>query len=226
MQGSRLFVYGTPADPDRNDNLVSVPATRYVARASPGIPQSKAHMAVLATWAPEDAVLGAVAPRALAAAAGTCLVVDLDPLKPAPADRPSLADLVSDGPRAADLAPRRRGVAILAGGGVTWEDAADLVAVFGRTWPAVVVACPFGPTRPAMSGVVPVLLDTRHRRSPLLAGAAVLQTVGRSLRRTAPEVVRLPPVARSSIDRLLDGRMEGPSRWMRAWKTVWRLRWP
>lgn len=208
------------------DNLFSVLAKRYVARTSPGIPQSKAHMAVLATWAPEDAVLGAVAPRALAAAAGTCLVLDLDPLKPTPTDRTSLADIVGDGPRAADLAPRRHGVAILAGGDVAWEDAADLVGVLGRTWPAVVVACPVGPTRPAMPGVVPVLLDTRHRRSPLLAGAAVLQTVGRSLRRSSPEVVRLPPVDRGSIDRLLDGRLAGPSRWMRAWKTVWRLRWP
>lgn len=182
-------------------------------------------MAVLATWAPEDAVLGAVAPRALAAAAGTCLVVDLDPLKPAPIGHTTLADIVNDGPRAADLAPRRRGVAILAGGDVAWEDAADLVGVLGRTWPAVVVACPVGPARPVMSGIVPVLLDTRHRRSPL-TGAAVLQTVGRSLRRTSPEVVRLPPVDRGSIDRLLDGRLVSPSRWMRAWKTVWRLRWP
>ena len=39
-------------------------------------------MPALAIWSPEDGVLGAVAPLGLAAAAGTALVVDLDPRGP------------------------------------------------------------------------------------------------------------------------------------------------
>ncbi|MEE8489046.1 MAG: hypothetical protein V3S43_01840, partial [Acidimicrobiia bacterium] len=80
-------------------------------------------MPALAIWSPEDGVLGAVAPLGLAAASGTALVVDLDPNGPNYPGASSLAALVADGPRRSDLQPVRKGVAVLANGGIEPEDA-------------------------------------------------------------------------------------------------------
>jgi hypothetical protein len=63
----------------------------------------------LAVWSPEDGILGAVAPLALAAAAGTALVVDLDPGGPRYPGAATLAGLVADGPRRSDLEPDAKG---------------------------------------------------------------------------------------------------------------------
>ena len=85
-------------------------------------------MPALALWTPEDGLLGALAPLGLALAAGTALVVDLDPLGPHYPGSASLADLVAEGPRKADLSPARRGVAVLRNGGVSPAAAAEVVA--------------------------------------------------------------------------------------------------
>ena len=66
-------------------------------------------MPALSTWTPEDGVLGAVAPLAMAAAAGTALVVDLDPHGPAYPGAVGLAGLVSEGPTRLDLEPALAG---------------------------------------------------------------------------------------------------------------------
>ena len=52
-------------------------------------------MPALAIWSPDDGVLGAVAPLALAAAAGTALVVDLDPGGPRYPGEATLGALVA-----------------------------------------------------------------------------------------------------------------------------------
>ena len=75
-------------------------------------PHTFSTMPALSIWSPEDGVLGAVAPLGLAAAAGTALVVDLDPGGPRYPGPATLADLVADGPRRGDLSPSRRGVSI------------------------------------------------------------------------------------------------------------------
>ena len=85
-------------------------------------------MPALALWTPEDGLLGALAPLGLALAAGTALVVDLDPLGPHYPGTTSLADLVAEGPRQADLKPAHRGVAVLRNGGVAPAAAAEVVA--------------------------------------------------------------------------------------------------
>ena len=180
-------------------------------------------MAVLATWAPEDAVLGAVAPLALAAAAGTCLVIHLDDTRGVRGDL-TLAGLVSGGPRAADLSPRRRGVAVLANGGVGHDEAREVIDALAGGWPAVVLACPAAPSRPDLTGLVPVMLDsTPGGAAP--RGPRVVQRVRRRRTPSDPGVVTLPRVSRATIDGLLDGRLPGPTRWMRAWRAVWGKRW-
>ena len=95
-------------------------------------------MPALAIWSPEDALLGAVAPLALAAAAGTALVVDLDPQGPRYPGSGSLADLVRDQPRRDDLRPGRAGVAVLRNGGIDPEAAEEVLVALAKDWPAVV----------------------------------------------------------------------------------------
>jgi hypothetical protein len=68
---------------------------------------------ILGVWSP-DPVLSTVAPIGLAAAVGTALVVDLTHTRSIGGR--TLADLVSDGPRLAELSPGRPGIAFLAGG--------------------------------------------------------------------------------------------------------------
>ena len=55
-------------------------------------------MSALAVWTAYDGLLSATAPLGLAAAAGTALVVDLDPEGPVYPGPASLADLVVEGP--------------------------------------------------------------------------------------------------------------------------------
>ncbi len=74
-------------------------------------------MNVLGTWCPDDAVLGTVAPLALAASAGTALVIDLDTGRDDYRAAGTLAEMVREGPRRRRAAaeaegcggPRQRG---------------------------------------------------------------------------------------------------------------------
>lgn len=183
-------------------------------------------MAVLATWVPEDALLGAVAPLALAAAAGTCLVVDLDPDGPRYPGEATLASLVADSPHRDHLTPRRRGVAVLANGGVAGEDARPVLDALVAGWPNVVLRLPATPHRPDVSGVVPVVLDLPGSVVVAVTGRRVVQRSAVTVRRRhGAGVVVLPSVRRSTVRTLLDGRLPGPGRWMAAWRPVWRMRW-
>ena len=79
---------------------------------------------------------------ALAAAAGTALVVDLDPQGPAYPGNADLAELVAEGPTRRDLEPERSGVAVLRNGGVPEEEAAEVLNALAARWPAVVFRLP------------------------------------------------------------------------------------
>lgn len=181
-------------------------------------------MTALRVWTHRDGLLSAIAPLGLAAAAGTALVIDLDPHGPHyPGDR-TLAGLVDDGPTAADLRPNRRGVAVLPNGGVEAGEAAELIDALVDGWPAVVLRtpdpslgdrfAPLVPVRPLFPGIL-VEVDRRP---------AVWQRTGFAAAPPGPGPV-LPRPARSTVGRLLNGGPLSKSRWIDAWSGVWRLPW-
>jgi len=180
-------------------------------------------MPVLSIWSPEDDVLGAVAPLALAAAAGTALVVDLDPNGPRYPGAGSLADLVIEGPRRDDLAPRRRGVAAIRNGGVDPETARDVLDALATGWPAVVFRLPRDTK--GRSGAFPIVPLVP---GGLLAGhpdSAVYQRAGWRLDPPGNGPV-LPRPRRQTLGMLLTGKVPPPGdRWIRAWRDVWRHPW-
>ena len=92
-------------------------------------------------------MLGALAPLGLGAAAGTALVVDLDPAGPHYPGAGSLANLVADGPRRSDLSPDRAGLAVLRNGGIDAAEADEVLTALEAGWPSVVVRLPAGSTR-------------------------------------------------------------------------------
>lgn len=180
-------------------------------------------MPALAIWSPEDEVLGAVAPIALGVAAGTALVVDLDPSGPPYPGDLTLARLVEDGPTKADLAPQRRGVAIVRNGGVDPNDAEDLLRALIKGWPAVVFRLPSDHL--SDGGAIPILPLVPGGLTKRFAGAAVYQRSAWRVQAPASSVV-LPRPATATISALLAGRAPHPGdRWIRAWKRVWSTSW-
>ena len=183
-------------------------------------------MPALAIWTPEDGVLGALAPLGLAASAGTALVIDLDPLGPRYPGAPSLADLVREGPRRADLSPARRGVAVLRNGGVGPASAAEVVSALLAGWERVVLRLP---PRPAPVGpgtpVVPVRLLIPGGLFAPAGGPAVYQSTRAVLSLPGPGV-RLPVPSPGTVAGLLKGRLPVlGDRWVRAWRPVWEAPW-
>ncbi len=176
-------------------------------------------MPALAIWSPEDGVLGAIAPLGLAAAAGTALVVDLDPFGPRYPGAGSLAELVADGPKRSDLEPSRRGVAVLANGGIEPESAAPVLDAIVEGWPAVVLRLP--PTHDGSSGAIPVLPLVPGGLLRELGPPAVYQRSG--WRVPSPEgAVVLPRPRRSTLGMLLTGMAPPPGdRWVAAWRPLW-----
>ena len=176
-------------------------------------------MPALAIWSPEDGVLGAVAPLALAAAAGTALVVDLDPGGPRYRGSGSLADLVASGPTIGDLQPTRRGVAVLSNGGIDPADAEHVLDALSRRWPAVVLRLPA--SHDGEDDAIPILPLVPGGLFSEYGGRAVYQRAG--WRVTPPEdSVVLPRPRRATIERLLVGA--APSRgdrWVGAWRRLW-----
>jgi hypothetical protein len=189
---------------------------------------SQIPMPALATWAPEDGVLGAIAPLALATTQSTSLVVDLDSAGPHYPCARSLRELVEDGPRAADLSPDRTGVAVLANGGIAPEEARELVDLLLRGWPAVVLRLPPQAPGDVPAPIVPVRLLVPGRLFPP-QGRGVYQPVapGRGQRRRleAGGSLILPTAPRKAIQALLEGSRPVANRWTRAWRRVWVASW-
>ncbi|GMQ86613.1 MAG: hypothetical protein BMS9Abin07_2199 [Acidimicrobiia bacterium] len=176
-------------------------------------------MPALAIWSPEDGVLGAIAPLGLAAAAGTALVIDLDPNGPNYPGAGSLAALVADGPRRSDLHPTRKGLAVLANGGIEPEDAATVLDAIVGGWPAVVLRLPAN--HDGHTDAIPVL--------PLVPGdlfhhyesGAVYQRSGWRVEPPRGAIV-LPRPRRATIGMLLAGAAPPPrDRWVAAWRQLW-----
>jgi len=187
-------------------------------------------MPVLALWTPEDGLLGALAPLGLAAAAGTALVVDLDPGGPDYPGSQSLAGLVEEGPRRAQLRPTRRGLSVLRNGGVSWERVAPVVEALAVGWPRLVLRLPSQPPLPpAPAPIIPV--------RPLFPGG--LFGAGSKAKHGAPAVYQqcgwqvpapgpgptLPPPRPQTWSALAQGLVPPPDRWVRAWRDVWSYPW-
>lgn len=162
-----------------------------------------------------DPVLHRIGPFGLAAAAGTCLVIDLDPTA-ADLPGPTLASLLTEGATSSHLRSERAGVAVIGNGGVSEGEAEDLVAALVAGWPAVVLRVP-----PGAPSVRFLPLDPPELR-PRRAFRAVWQASMRGS--TAPGIV-LPPLRRAAVRSLCAGRLEPRSRWVRSWAPVWGASW-
>lgn len=167
-----------------------------------------------------DPVMSVLGPIGLAAAAGTALIVDLGQGWRRPTAR-TLADIATDGARLSELAPGRRGVAVVSSGGLPPEVATEMVERLARHWPAIVIRPGAegwdGPTAPLIP-LYPGWLTPEHD------GAAVWQRLPGGSRPVGPGPM-LPPPGRRLIQRMLSGSLPGRRRWVRAWESVWELPW-
>lgn len=180
-------------------------------------------MPALAIWSPEDEVLGAVAPLALGAAAGTAVVVDVDPSGPRYPGDMTLARLVADGPTKADLSPQRSGVAVIANGGIDAEDAEEVLRALVNGWPAVVLRLPADHS--GDGGAIPVLPLVPGSMLKRYPGPAVYQRSAWRVRPPQGGVV-LPRPRPGTVGALLSGRAPHlGDRWLRAWRRVWDHAW-
>ncbi len=176
-------------------------------------------MSVIATWSPADAALHTLVPLGLAVAAGTALVIDLDPEGARMGPGPTLADLVREGATRAQLEPSRRGPAFLPNGGIDPADAQEVIAGLCERWPGVVLRCPPRLDRPLGSIAVLPLLPEPH--TLVAASPAVYQRCGFSPR-SAPAGLVLPMPRRGTVEHLLGGRSpRGSDRWIRALVPLW-----
>ena len=180
-------------------------------------------MPALAIWSPEDEVLGAIAPLALGAAAGTAVIVDLDVDGPRYPGELTLAGLVSDGPTKADLSPQRRGIAVVSNGGVDPEDAEPVLRALVDGWPAVVFRLPADHI--GGDGAIPVFPLIPGSMMDRPSGPAIYQRSGWRVRVPEGGIV-LPRPSRGTISALLTGHTPHPGdRWIRAWRRAWDQSW-
>ena len=176
-------------------------------------------MSVVALSVSNDGVLGVVAPIGMAAAAGTCLVVDL--VNRGSRDGVSLASLTSEGPQRSHLQPSRRGVSFLHNGGVGFQAAGGVLNALFESWPNVLVAVP------DRSVVVPNVRTVVVEA--ILAGPfvppvnpdAVLQPVGLGGRPREHRGHVLSPLRPKTVRSILSGTVDRRSAWVRSWTPVW-----
>ena len=164
-------------------------------------------MPALATWTPEDGLLGALAPLGLAASQRTALVVDLDPTGPLYPGSSSLAELVAASPRQTDLVPSRPGLAVLRNGGIEPGDAAQVVAALIAGWPRVALRLPAA--MPAGTDMAPVVTVRPLLPGPMFAldgRPAVYQRAGWRVPNPGPGVM-LPRPSALSWGALLRGQI-------------------
>lgn len=169
-------------------------------------------MPVLTLRIVHDGLLSVVAPLGAALSVGTALVVDLDPTGPPLPGRRSVADVLVEGPTADDLAPVRRGVAVLPSGGADPATAGDLLAHLARGWPFVVARVGSGIDRATV--VAPVF--------GALVPADVLQPTGLGPVPSSVDGVVLPRLGPRTARAVASGRATG-GRWVRAWRSVWAV---
>ncbi len=180
-------------------------------------------MAAIAIQTREDGLLGALAPLGLAAAAGTALVVDLDPAGPSYPGTGSLAQLVADQPRRQDLEPTRSGLAVLRNGGIEYSEAFKVVAALIHGWPAVVLRLASGsgpPSELTALTVLPLVPGGLFEPVEAVEAPAVYQPMGFRMA-SPPAGMMLPPFPRRVAAALLGGNVPRRSRWIRAWGSLW-----
>ena len=173
----------------------------------------------MGVWSP-DPVLSTVAPIGLAAAAGTALIVDLATTTRVTGR--TLADLVSDGPKLAELSPGRPGIAFLAGGNVDPVAGVDILRQLAGRWPAVVVRAPDTEIPFACVPVIPLFPGALAPTTPMSHG--VWQPVGAGAEPPGPGPV-LPRLRGGVVRKMLAGHLPRRTRWIAAWRPVWEMPW-
>lgn len=163
-----------------------------------------------------DPVLHHIAPLGLAAGAGTCLVVDLDPAAPGYSQR-TLRQLVDDGPSSIDLTVSR-GVSVISNGGVEYEEASELIEYLITVWGRVVLRSGRTSHPYRTLEVEPLLPQPLTPKSP-----DVFQSVQSGQRMDG--TMMLPQLRRHQIRAILDGQLEPRWRWTRAWRVAWSRAW-
>lgn len=176
-------------------------------------------MAVSGIYVANDGVLGVVAPIGMAAAVGTCLVVDL--CEGDPTGGVTLATLVRDGPSSEQLRPKRRGVSFLRNGGISAQDAAEVVRAFCVNWPNVVLRVGASDEAVGEVGVVTVraILSGPFFAEPDVG--AVLQPTGLGARPKNHHGHVLSRLSARTVRTVLAGRVNQRSAWVRSWRPVW-----
>lgn len=182
---------------------------------------SEVPLSVLALWSPVDLVLGVVGPLGATAAAGTALLVDLDPNGPRYGGAHSLAELVQKGPTKSQLEPTQSGPAVLRNGGVSPDDAEEVVAALVSKWPNVVLRC--APESEPIGSAVALIPLLPAPFTPLIEGSVVYQRT--SLATRQPEGRLALPIPRpSTVTALLAGqRPWRRDRWIRSFNRVWGM---
>jgi hypothetical protein len=176
-------------------------------------------MAVSGIYVANDGVLGVVAPIGMAAAVGTCLVVDL--CEGGPTGGVTLATLVRDGPSSEQLRPKRRGVSFLRNGGISAQDAAEVVGALCGNWPNVVLRVGASDEAVGEVGAVTVraILSGPFVAEPEVA--AVLQPTGLGATPKNHHGHVLSRLSARTVRTVLAGRVNQRSAWVRSWRPVW-----
>ena len=179
-------------------------------------------LAALTVFTNRDGLLSVIAPIGLAAAASTCLVVDLDPNGPVLPGIATLADMVESGPRRADLGPAKEGIAMLANGGINPSRAESVIRHLLDGWPRVVLRSEID--RDLFAPVVPVCPLLPGWSPNDLARFSVYQEAGFAVKRPGEGIV-LPRPSSGTVGKLLNGALPAKSRWINSWRKVWAHSW-
>lgn len=170
--------------------------------------------------AADDPVVSVLAPIGLAASVGTALIVDLGDRLAREGGR-TLRDLAAEGPTRGEAAAERRGVAVLASGGIGPTEAHELLSQLAAGWPAIVVRLA---GQPWPGPVVPVMVLYPGLLRPVGGEPSAWQRVRGGSVPPGPGPV-LPPVGATNVRRALSRQLPLPGRWLRSWRTVWGLPW-
>lgn len=110
---------------------------------------------------------------------------------------------------------------MLGHGSSSYDESADLIEALSRGWPHLVLRVGATPVP------VPTVLVAALYRGPLrpaATGPAVYQALSRLDRAPGPGIL-LPPLRRSQVATMVEGRVEARWRWVRAWRKVWDTAW-
>jgi hypothetical protein len=176
-------------------------------------------VSVVALWSPHDHLLSVIAPIGLAVTRRSTLVIDLDPVGPPFPGAFTLADIVREGPTEEQLSPTDKSVAILANGGVSVQEASEVVEALVARWPNVVLRCsPANPPPDTAVSLVPLLPPPFD--SPPTPRTVYQRTGFRT--ETPQQSLVLPRPRRSTVEALMGlRRVPKRSAWLRQLGRLW-----